>query len=431
MHGGTRNQPACPEEEGKRALAFAHQLLSGAEGSLDRLLAELAQAFGASGAGLAGGPAGTIVARASSPRAWPAQWPWQERLEVLAQLRQAPSAVTLSVAEGGSLLATSAGPGDPNGWFLWLEDPDGRTWTRTEGATLTLAAQALARGATSGVEAPEWARQLEHDARQRRLEETAQTIRGLAHDFSNIITGIVGFAELAQSRLENPAALKRHLAEVLQAGQQGVKAVQQLQLFTRRNKVNPGSCSLSTLVNEDGSWIGQHLGPVGRRTVVPRDLPAVAIEATALRQLVSCLLDNARTAMRNEGEVSLTARATQLTAADCLDLFGSPTPGPVVELLVSDTGSGLRAEVRQRIFAEPFFSTRPGHRGMGLAVVYGIVQAYHGGFRLDPNPEGQGTIARVVLPLAAAPARSSIPRKRPVPSEAIDDSPRRSAPQTP
>ena len=121
MHGGTRNQPARPEE-GKRALAFVHQLLSGEENriaSLNGLLAELAQAFGVSGAGLAGGPAGTPVARVPSARAWPALWPWQQQPEVLEQLRQAPSAITLAVAEGGSLLAASAGPGDCNGWLLW------------------------------------------------------------------------------------------------------------------------------------------------------------------------------------------------------------------------------------------------------------------------------------------------------------------------
>jgi signal transduction histidine kinase len=115
---------------------------------------------------------------------------------------------------------------------------------------------------------------------------------------------------------------------------------------------------------------------------------------------LDCLLDNARAA-RAEA-ICLTAQATRLTASDCLDLFGTPTPGQAVELCVSDKGSGLSAETQQKLFAEPFFSTRPGHRGMGLAVVYGIVQAHHGGFRLDPGPEGRGAVARVVLPLAAA-----------------------------
>src|SRR5579871_2354239 len=121
--------------------------------------------------------------------------------------------------------------------------------------------------------------------RQQRLEEIALAVRGLAHDFSNVLTGILGFAELTQGRLENTAAVKRNLAEIVRAAQQGVKAVQELQMFTRRNKVNPGSCSLATLLNEDNSALRQRLGSVGWRIDLPADLPPVAVEITALRQL--------------------------------------------------------------------------------------------------------------------------------------------------
>src|SRR6185369_5412418 len=100
------------------------------------------------------------------------------------------------------------------------------------------------------------------------------------------------------------------------------------------------------------------------------------------------------------GVVTVAARASTLTAADCRDLFGTAAPGPCVEVTVTDTGTGIAPEVARRLFRDLFYTTRKRKRGMGLAVVYGILQAFGGGLRLGPGP-GQGTAVRLYLPRTA------------------------------
>jgi CheY-like chemotaxis protein len=92
-----------------------------------------------------------------------------------------------------------------------------------------------------------------------------------------------------------------------------------------------------------------------------------------------------------------------LTEASCLDLLGYAGAGPHVEITVVDDGCGLSAEARQRLFAEPFFTDKPRHRGLGLAVAYGILCAHKGGLSVAPGTE-RGTVARAFLPMAAASA---------------------------
>jgi CheY-like chemotaxis protein len=135
---------------------------------------------------------------------------------------------------------------------------------------------------------------------------------------------------------------------------------------------------------------------------LPADLPPVAVEADALRQALAQLLDNAREAVSGQGVVAVSARLTELDAADCEELLGSAAPGAHVELTVTDTGAGLSPEARRRLFHELFLSTKVRRRGLGLAVVYGILQTYRGALRFGPDP-AQGTAVRLFLPAAAAP----------------------------
>jgi signal transduction histidine kinase len=121
-----------------------------------------------------------------------------------------------------------------------------------------------------------------------------------------------------------------------------------------------------------------------------------------LRQVLGQVLDNAGEAVRGPGTVTVAARTTVLTAADCLDLFGNARPGPHVEVTVTDTGVGLSPEARRRLLRDVFFSTKPQQRGLGLAIVYGLLHTLQGGFRLDGTPAG-GTAVRLLLPVSPPP----------------------------
>jgi CheY-like chemotaxis protein len=119
--------------------------------------------------------------------------------------------------------------------------------------------------------------------------------------------------------------------------------------------------------------------------------------------VLTALLDNAQEALLGGGSVSVSARAVDLDEAACRELYGAAQPGPHVEIVIADTGTGLSPEAQRRLFAEPFFTTKPRRRGFGLAVTYGILSAHRGGLRLYPGEE-RGVVARVVVP--AAPAAS-------------------------
>jgi CheY-like chemotaxis protein len=136
---------------------------------------------------------------------------------------------------------------------------------------------------------------------------------------------------------------------------------------------------------------------------VPGDLPAVALDPEHLHQVLTALLDNARESLMGPGSISVSARVVDLGPAECQDLFGAARPGPHVEIVIADTGTGLSPEVQRRLFADPFFTTKPRRRGFGLAMAYGILHAHRGGLRLHPGEE-RGVVARALLPVAPSPA---------------------------
>jgi CheY-like chemotaxis protein len=134
----------------------------------------------------------------------------------------------------------------------------------------------------------------------------------------------------------------------------------------------------------------------------------VAVDGEPLRDMLRQLLDNAREAIADRGVVTLSARTADLSAHDCLELIGNARPGRHVEVIITDTGSGLSPEARRRLFADVFFSTKNRQRGLGLAMVYAYLAACQGGLRFGPDPE-QGTAVRLYLPVATEPCAAAQP----------------------
>jgi len=254
-----------------------------------------------------------------------------------------------------------------------------------------------------GIEIRALAVQEKQDHRYRqRLEDAAALAGRVAHAFDNVLTGIVGFAELTLSQTPSDSAPHQYVAEVLRAAQGGVQLTQQLHMFSRCAGAGRGPTSLALLAADEEARLIQMVGPQVRVEFnVPRELPPITMDAEALRQLMLQLLQNARESLSGAGVISLTARSYDLSAAERPEWQGSPEPGPAVELAIADTGSGLSAEARQRLFVEPFFSTRPRHRGIGLAIVCRTLFSHGGGFRLESGSQG-GTVARALLPVATA-----------------------------
>jgi signal transduction histidine kinase len=329
-------------------------------------------------------------------------WPWAPNRLTFREFLQASPAVPRISADGRSSVLTTVVSSEGLFWVFSLEDVSTRIWSLDECAALTLAATALFQVASIPEGSTSWAQWSERAQTQKRLEDITAAVGRLIHDFNNVLTSVLGFSELSLSQL--PAGTPEHsfIVEVYKAAQQGNQLLQQLSLFSTRKAAAAGSTTtLSILVAEEEKRFRKAWGEaVALEVRVPPDLPHLAIDVDSLRVLLDKLLNNAREAIRDTGSVLLSARPVHLTRADCLGLLGRACPGSSIEITVADSGDGLSAEARRRMFA-PFFTTKPGHRGLGLAAVYGILKNCGGGICLEQGPE-KGTRARVYVPTVAA-----------------------------
>ncbi|MBL8793112.1 MAG: hypothetical protein JNM56_04345 [Planctomycetia bacterium] len=252
--------------------------------------------------------------------------------------------------------------------------------------------------------------ELDQDRLQQRMQDAGVISGRVAHAFDNVLTGILGFAELTLTQTEAGSPVRGFIEEVLRAAQNGVELTQQLHLFSRCAIPTAGPATLAYVVEEEEARQRESLPATDKLDIrVEPGLPPVAIDAALLRQLLGHLLDNAREALVGPGSITVTARVLSLGKTEAAALIGQPSPGPGVEIVVADSGPGLSADAQRRVLHEPFFTTKPRHRGLGLPVVYRILQAHRGGFHLESEP-GRGTTVRMFLPLAADGA--SPPRDR-------------------
>jgi signal transduction histidine kinase/CheY-like chemotaxis protein len=395
MPGAPADVILPPRDVSRDGLDFAHRVAAAAQlpGPAE-LLASLAAAFAADGAGVTTLNGGSPLAR-SSGLAPPARWPWEDPA-LRETLRGARTAVALPHPAGGSLLTYLArGFGGTDG-IVWLESRR-RDWSASEAAAFALAAGAVARAVESG--SPELSQQTECQARQQQLEHAAAALARVAHDYGNVLTTILGFSELALAQ-QVPAgtALHRYLTELHQGAELGAELTQQLRRFARR-RAAPRPCPADPILVEEQARV--HAAPGNRTTValaLPADLPPVAIDGDNLRVVVRALLDNAVEATSAPGTVTIAVRPVIVTADACHEYYGDLRPGPHVEIRIADTGDGLSADVRRRLFAEPFFTTKARRRGYGLFAVYGVLHAHKGGLRLT-NAD-RGAVAQVLLPVA-------------------------------
>jgi signal transduction histidine kinase len=414
-------------DPGRSLLGCALNWLSASEKAplpLSALLAELAGAFGVPHAGVAELPGGEPIAG----RPENGLFPWRERPELLGEVIPSPLAVSVR-EEGANWLLAAVGAEDGTGWLLWLHAPAAREWSPEEAAALALMGEALARRLRWPGAEPRWARQLLTRRRRQRFDEAAAAARRIAHDYGNILTGILGFTELAQAQAPRGGPSSNYLDEVSRAGHQAERLTNRLRLFARGSWPSNQPASLAAVVAEEAGRLAGQFPAVRLDVTLPSDLPAPTIDADPLRHVLAQLLDNAAEAVAGRGTVRLSARAVGLTADECLDLFGPAAPGPHVEITVEDDGGGLSAEARQRLLVEPFFTTKPRQRGYGLAVAYGILSAHHGALAVESA--GGGTVARFCLPVAAEPARSeasaalAVPLTRPFGPDGLQRAARR------
>jgi two-component system cell cycle sensor histidine kinase/response regulator CckA len=231
-----------------------------------------------------------------------------------------------------------------------------------------------------------------------KMEAVGRLAGGIAHDFNNLLTVIVGMGDLLALDDSLSPSAHEHVAEILDVVDSARELVTQLMTFSRRSVVRPKVLDLNERVREAGKMLRRLLGEEIELQLELDSVRAwVRLDPTQFDQVLLNLAVNAADAMPQGG------RLRYSSALETHDHTGPLAPGTYVRLEVSDTGTGIPADVLPRIF-DPFFTTKATGEGtgLGLANVYGIVRQASGDIEVDSR-EGEGTRFVIRLPLAARP----------------------------
>jgi PAS domain S-box-containing protein len=250
--------------------------------------------------------------------------------------------------------------------------------------------------------------------RAQRLESVGTLAGGIAHDLNNILTPIMMSASLLRMELQDAEQLEL-VSDIASAAQRGAEIIQQILSFARgaegrRAPLDPG------MLLRDVARIGREsfMRTIEILAEVPDALPAVLGDATQLHQVLLNLMINARDAMPDGGTLTLSAEPVHL---DARYVEGHPDArcGDYIVISVSDTGTGIEANIRDRIF-EPFFTTKPIGQGsgLGLTTVMAIIKGHEGFIHLYTEVD-RGTTFKIYLPAVAsdAPLRENTPKPLP------------------
>jgi signal transduction histidine kinase len=252
-----------------------------------------------------------------------------------------------------------------------------------------------------------------HMRQSQRLEAVGQLAGGVAHDFNNILTAIIGFADELRVHVTSGVG-REHLTQVLAAADRAKDLTRQLLAFSRRQVLQPTTLQLNAVIAGFTALLHRVIGEdITLVTKFGPELGHVLADRSQIEQVLMNLVVNARDAMLNGGMLVIETDNVTLSPGDALpDAVGEAAhvpPGDYVRLLVSDSGSGIDPETQTRMF-EPFYSTKGHHgTGLGLAMVYGIVRQ-SGGHISCWSQMGVGTTFCVLLPRRPAPVEEAAPK---------------------
>ena len=238
-------------------------------------------------------------------------------------------------------------------------------------------------------------------ARQK-LESVGVLAGGIAHDFNNLLGGILVEAELAQTELAGGDVPLDGIQRIIAGARRGAEIVRELMIYAGQDKADPVELvDLSSLVKEMLELLKVSVSKHAvLKTDLPHDLPAVFGRASQIRQILMNLIINASEAIGSNGGVITVTTSRFVNPRDSDPKKVPQLPeGTYVDLNVSDTGCGMSEEALTKLF-DPFFSTKFAGRGLGLAVVQGIVRNYGGAIHLVSLP-GKGTTFEIFLPCSS------------------------------
>lgn len=232
-----------------------------------------------------------------------------------------------------------------------------------------------------------------------KMEAIGRLVSGIAHDLNNALTVILGGCDLLSFSLKDEESAMKYLQEIRMAVHRAEKIVGQLLSYSKRQHFIPCTVDINEIVQ---TAVNKIAGIMDDEVILKTELASepifTRVDPFQLEQSIINLLVNAREAISNKGEIRITTSSIRLNTAWITSHFFVP-PGIYALITVSDTGSGIEDNTLRHIF-EPYFTTKQGGSGLGLATVYGFVHQSGGHITVD-STVGKGTTLSIFLPFVS------------------------------
>ena len=231
-----------------------------------------------------------------------------------------------------------------------------------------------------------------------RMEAIGNLAGGVAHDYNNISSVVMGYAELALLDLEPNDPLREYITQILKASRRSAEITKQLLAFARRQPIAPKVLDLNTTIESMLNMIKRLIGEDIDLSWVPgKDAWSVKVDPSQIDQILVNLCINARDAIENVGKITIETENMIFDKDYCSEHLGFK-PGEYAMLAVSDDGIGMTPEQQEQIF-DPFFTTKILGKGtgLGLSTVYGIVKQNNGFINVYSEPN-KGTTFKIYFP---------------------------------
>jgi two-component system NtrC family sensor kinase len=235
-----------------------------------------------------------------------------------------------------------------------------------------------------------------------KMEAIGQLAGGVAHDFNNILSAIIGYGSLTQMKMKDDDPLKHNVEQILASAERASQLTRSLLAFGRKQIITMKRLDLNDVIKRVESLLVRLIGEdIEFGTRLSKTALTVMADSGQIEQVLMNLATNAKDAMPDGGTLAIRTEKGKLDA-EFIKMHGYGKAGEYAVISVTDTGSGMTEETRQRIF-EPFFTTKETGKGtgLGLAIAYGIVKQ-HDGYITAYSAPGRGTTFMVYLPLVAA-----------------------------
>jgi two-component system cell cycle sensor histidine kinase/response regulator CckA len=231
-----------------------------------------------------------------------------------------------------------------------------------------------------------------------KMDAIGQLAGGVAHDFNNILTAIIGYGSILQKKMTASDPLRINVDHIIASAGRAAQLTHSLLAFSRKHVLNMKPTHLNGIIARQEHFLRRIIGEDIELKSILRGDAVIMADSGQIEQVLMNLATNARDAMSAGGHLTIETDMTEMTDA-FINAYGFGEPGTYAVVSVTDTGIGMDEEAKKKIF-EPFFTTKEVGRGtgLGMAIVYGIVKQ-HKGFIIVYSRVGSGTTFKIYLPL--------------------------------